>query len=198
MKHKKILLLISIICATFLVSCGSNNSTSNNNTSTYTESNTNSEEETNISDEQNKIEENKKDDQSELKEAKKNEVKTTPLFEDVYAAYTDSVGNLSFNSLVDNIKDLGYKYKIKKPTKEDLGIVTVYDNKNNEVSFTFYPIGKIEILSLLCYTNGKDEVSVSDELHTLQETKYNTFKDGAENPNNEVFSIEDQKDFMFN
>lgn len=192
MKHKKIILLISIICVTFLVSCGSNNSTSSNNTPTYKESNTNSEKETSISDKQ-----NKKEDQSELKEDKKNEVKTTPLFEDVYAPYTDSIRKISFDSLVDNIKYLGYKYKIKKPTEEDLGIVTVYDNKNNKVSFTFYPIEKIELLSLLCYTNGKDEISVSDDLHILKEPKYTNFKYGAENPNTEVFSIEDQKAFMF-
>lgn len=193
MKHKKIILLISIIFVTFLVSCGSNNSTSNNTTSTtYTQSNTNSEKETNIPDKQ-----NKEDDNPQLKKDKKNHIKTTPLFEDVYYPYTTSIGQISFNSLVDNIKGLGYKYKIKKPTKEDLGIVTVYDNKNNRVSFTFYPIEKIEILSLLCYTNGKDEISVSDDFHTLKEPKYNNFKYGAENPNTKVFSIEDQKDFMF-
>ena len=195
MKNKKILISISIICSTFLVGCINTNSTSNNNTSKYTESNDNLEKETNISNEQSQINENKKDG---IKEDKKNEVKTTPLFEKVYVPYTDSIGKVSFSLLVDNIKNFGYKYKIRKPTKEDLGMINIYDNKNNTVSFIFYPIENIEMLSLICYTNGKDEVSISDDFHILKEPKYNTFKKGTEHPNNEVFSIEDQKDFMFN
>ena len=192
MKHLKLLLLISIL---FLSGCSSNEATQSvENTVTETPEPTATAAPT-----------------SEITSAPTPEITATPvstevpavseLFTSVYVPFANREKSWYFKSVKSFAKSCGYTYEITKPTEDDIGQITISDSNGDYVYFAFMPSsGKDEIIMIVSFhqEESNTEVSVSN-YSTDSSASYDTFSTQViGEAKNEVSSIDEQQDFLFN
>jgi hypothetical protein len=139
--------------------------------------------------------------QIETEDTEKEEVVEKKLFDDIFVELSEQVGEMTYEDCIKYMDNQAITYDTTKPSDEDMGNISVDDKDNNgfKLVIDFYPDddGNKETMTLLSYSNGDFEGSVSDNFH-MNDVTFGIYDVTAEERNIDVDSLEDVISFIKN
>lgn len=118
------------------------------------------------------------------------EVVKKKIFADVFVELSEQVGVMSYDECLAYINETTFTYDTVSPSDEEMGQITIDDDNGFKLVIDFYPDdNKNETITLLSYSNGDYEGSVSDNCH-MSDVTYGIYDVTAENRNTNVDSLE--------
>jgi hypothetical protein len=138
--------------------------------------------------------------QIETKDTEQEDVVEKKLFDDIFVELSEQVGEMTYEDCIKYMDNQAITYDTTKPSDEDMGNISVDDKDNNgfKLVIDFYPDdGNKETITLLSYSNGDFEGSVSDNFH-MNNVTFGIYDVTAEERNIDVDSLEDVISFIKN
>lgn len=118
------------------------------------------------------------------------------LFNDVFAELSEQIDKMTFDECLAYFDAASFAYDKTLPSEDDMGQITVNGDEGFKLTVFFYPNDKDEYtVTLLSYSNGDFEGSVSDNFHTSAVT-YGIYDVTAETKNTDVPSLKDVMRFI--
>jgi hypothetical protein len=129
-------------------------------------------------------------------EEDKEEKAEKKLFDDIFVELSDQVGLMTYNECLDYFEGTTLTYDTTAPSDDDMGQISIEGDDGFKLVIDFYPNDdEEETITLLSYSNGDYEGSVSDSYH-MDDVKYGIYDVTAEERNIDVDSLQDVITFI--
>jgi len=120
----------------------------------------------------------------------------TNVFPELFRLAATWVGNNDYDSCLQAVKDTGFEYETTAPSNDDIGKISLEDGNGFVLNMHFYPDNSNhEILTLLSYSDGNYEGSVSDNYH-MGSVTFGTYDVNADPKHSDVANVDEIIQFI--
>lgn len=120
------------------------------------------------------------------------------VFDNIFVKLAEQVGAMNYTDCISYLDGTEVKYSAVEPDEDVMGTITIEDNNDFSLNIHFFPDDNgVEIISLVSYSDGNFEGSVSDNCH-MSAVTYGTYDITATPSNIDVDSLDTVISFIKN